>query len=98
MIEDMLLRLRILGKFLGYLYFCPYNHPMPNHFVKNLVEIRNNSMMPLNLQFYIERAIDNKHLILTVPFVVEFLSMMDEHAYLIDSIQQTISMLIIIYK
>ena len=98
MIEDMLLRLRILGKFLGYLYFCPYNHSMPNHFVKNLIEIRNNSIMPLNLQFYIERAIDNKHLILTVPFIVEFLSMMDEHAYLIDSIQQTISMLIIIYK
>ena len=54
--------------------------------------------MSLNLQFYIERAVDKKHLILTIPFVVEFLSMMDEHAYLIDSIQQTISMLIIIYK
>jgi len=54
--------------------------------------------MPFNLQYLIERAIEKKHLILTIPFVVEFLSMMDEHAYLIDSIQQAISMLIIIYN
>jgi hypothetical protein len=42
MIEDMLLRLRILGKFLGYLYFGPYSYTIPNHFIKNLTEIRNN--------------------------------------------------------
>ena len=42
MIEDMLLRLRILGKFLGYLYFSPYNYPIPNYMIKNLIEIRNN--------------------------------------------------------
>ncbi len=94
----MLLRLRILGKFLGYLYFSPYSYPIPNHFIKSLTEIRNNSLMPFNLQCFIERAIEKKHLILTIPFVVEFLSMMDEHAYLIDSIQQAISMLIIIYN
>jgi hypothetical protein len=55
-------------------------------------------MMPINLSEYIERAIDKKHLIVTVPCIVEFLSMMDEHAFLIDSIQDAVSILIMIYN
>ena len=39
-----------------------------------------------------------KHLIITVPFVVEFLSMMDENAYLIDSVQHSVSSLIMIFN
>jgi hypothetical protein len=38
----MLLKLRVLGKFLGYLFFCPYNYPMPNYIVSEVTEIRNN--------------------------------------------------------
>ena len=98
LIEDILLRLRILGKFLGYLVFYPYQYSISGNFVKELVSIRNNSIIPINLQLYIERAISKKHLIITIPFVVEFLSMMDEHAILIDSIQHTVSMLIMIFK
>lgn len=54
--------------------------------------------MQINLQTYLEKALIKKHLILTVPFIVEFLSMMDENAYLIESIQQTFNLLITIYK
>lgn len=55
-------------------------------------------IMPLNLQKFLEKAINEKHLVLTVPCIVEFLSMMDENAYLIDTIQNIFSMLITIYK
>ena len=40
-IEDMLLRLRIMGKFLGYLVFYPYNYTISSFLVKELVLIRN---------------------------------------------------------
>lgn len=53
--------------------------------------------MPINLQSYLERSISRNHLILTIPFIVEFLSMMDQNAYFIDSIKKAISMLIMIY-
>jgi codanin-1 len=53
--------------------------------------------MPINLQSYLERSISNNHLILTVPFIIEFLSMMDPNAYFIDSIKNTISILIMIF-
>jgi codanin-1 len=97
-VEDMLLKLRILGKFLGYLVFYAYQYSISSFSIKELIPIRNTSTMPLNLQLHIEKAIHKKHLILTIPFVVEFLSMMDEQAYQIDSIQHAISMLILIFK
>jgi codanin-1 len=121
MIEDVLLRLRILGKFLGYLVFLPYQYTLSSSCIKDLVSIRNNvsfsfkaklflffvfkslilifqSSMPINLPVYIEKAIAKRHLIVTIPMLVEFLSMMDEHAFLVDSIQQSISFLIMIFK
>ncbi len=122
MIEDTILRLRILGKFFGYLVFHPYQYTVSNFLIKDLSLIRNNVIKPfcsvfikvqndklnekyffkssllINLQLNIERAISKKHLILTVPFIVEFLSMMDENAILIDSVQYTVSILIMIFK
>ncbi|CAF0715052.1 unnamed protein product [Brachionus calyciflorus] len=96
--EDMLLKLKILGKFLGYLVFYPYQYPVASYCIKDLVLIRNNQLMPINIQSYLERALAKKHLILTVPCIVEFLSMMDENAYFIDNIQQTFNFLIMIYN
>lgn len=55
-------------------------------------------MMPLKLESYLEKAIAKRHLILTIPFVVEFLSMMDENAFLIESVKNTYSLLIMIFK
>ncbi len=37
----MLLRLRILGKFLGYLTFYPYQYTISSNLIKELVSIRN---------------------------------------------------------
>ena len=76
----MLLRLRILGKFLGYLFFSPYSHTIPRFYQNELAEIRNNCQTPLDLCSMIEVAAARRHLLLTVPCVIEFLSMMDEHA------------------
>lgn len=42
LIEDMLLKLKILGKFLGYLVFYPYQYPVSSYCIKDLVSIRNN--------------------------------------------------------
>ena len=54
--------------------------------------------MPLNLESYLEKAITKCHLILTVPFIIEFLSMMDKNALFIESVQTTISLLNFIFK
>jgi hypothetical protein len=53
--------------------------------------------MPINLLGCLERSIAKNHLILTIPFVVEFLSMMDGNAYFIGSIKKAFSVLIMIY-
>ena len=45
----MLLKLRVLGKFLGYLLFCPYNYPMPNYIISDVTEIRNNVIRNIRL-------------------------------------------------
>lgn len=124
-----MLKLRVLGKFLGYLHFQPYHHIIGNiNSSLDMVSIRNNvidfvcrnfrsysiyfrlpsnstlsplflkKMIPLNLESYIQRAIAKSHLIMTIPFIIEFLSMMDENALLIDSIHASISLLNVIYK
>ena len=52
----------------------------------------------INIKAYLEKAILNRHLILTVPFIVEFLSMEDENAMSIDINRETVSLLINIFR
>lgn len=53
---------------------------------------------PIDLKFYLEKAIEHRHLILTIPFIVEFLSMCDENAISISIINETFSLLINIFR
>jgi codanin-1 len=41
-IEDMFLKLRVLGKFLGYLVFYPYQYSISSFLIKDVIAIRNN--------------------------------------------------------
>ena len=45
MFEEMLLKLKILGKFLGYLVFFPYQYPVASYCIKDLSSIRNNVIL-----------------------------------------------------
>lgn len=43
MLEDILLKLRVLGKFLGYLFFHPYQHIIATNVNSlDMVSVRNN--------------------------------------------------------
>lgn len=66
--------------------------------VSKTIQNLKKKMMPLNLEPYLQRAISKCHLIMTVPFIIEFLSMMDEGAMVIESIQSTVSLLNTIFK
>ncbi|GFO35445.1 codanin-1, partial [Plakobranchus ocellatus] len=77
---DTVLTLRILAKVLGYLTFAPYTsgyQSLSQEQASSLVTMREMTPLPLPLPLLLKQAFDRGHLTLTVPWVVEFLSLMD---------------------
>ena len=104
-IEDTLLRLRILAKFLGYLHFPAYPSSASvqqqlhhHHLNKEMIAVRSHAAaMPLDLAWHVEQAVARRHTALTVPFVCEFLSMMDASAVHIERVQACVAALLAIF-
>lgn len=67
-LEDMLLRLRILGKFLGYLVFLPYQYRVPASQLKEIICIRNN-VSSIDSWFYL---LIHRFLILVFQIAYEY--------------------------
>ncbi|XP_055943100.1 codanin-1-like [Argiope bruennichi] len=92
--------LRLLGKFLGYLQFLPYSYgqKIPSQISECHLESRKYDVPPLDLPKLLKKAIADNHVILTVPWVVEYLSLMDPLAVNLEYIQESLKILIDIYK
>ncbi|KAG8196755.1 hypothetical protein JTE90_014488 [Oedothorax gibbosus] len=92
--------LRLLGKFLGYIHFLPYSSGqiITGKVAEFCIEARKRAVPPLDLSCLLRKASQNNHLILTVPWVVEYLSMMDSLALNLEHIQETLSILTDINK
>ncbi|KAK0054923.1 codanin-1 [Biomphalaria pfeifferi] len=77
---ESVLTLRLLAKLLGYLTFVPYNVGMqavPPEHASSIIQMRELNPLPLPLPALIKKAYDSGHLSLTIPWIVEYLSMMD---------------------
>ncbi|XP_076359211.1 codanin-1 like protein dlt [Tachypleus tridentatus] len=92
--------LRLLGKFMGFITFLPYRtlDCLPGDLLVSQQTMRNKTSPQINLFTIVEKAYLKRRLVLTVPWVVEFLSMMDPVAPKLDSYKSTISLLVCIYR
>ncbi|XP_077991246.1 codanin-1-like [Glandiceps talaboti] len=77
-----LLTNKLLGKFLGLVVFLPYQCPekLPAHLEMSILAIRNEIRVPLDIVHELSTALDRHQLILTLPWVIDYLSMMDNLA------------------
>ncbi|XP_012939985.1 uncharacterized protein LOC101855115 [Aplysia californica] len=80
---ETVLSLCVLGRLLGYLTFSMHrNQPqdLPPEQSAMMINIREMTPLPVPLPLLLKQAFDQGHLSLTVPWLVEYLAMMDKLA------------------
>ncbi|XP_064623502.1 codanin-1-like [Lineus longissimus] len=95
------LTLRLLGKFLGFIIFLPYQTPekLPEAIVSSVIETRNlTQSFQVDLLSFLRCCVRDGRISFTLPWVVEYLSMSDPIAISLDSIKAVMVLLIQIYK
>uniref|UniRef100_A0A8C8SRT7 Codanin-1 C-terminal domain-containing protein n=2 Tax=Pelusios castaneus TaxID=367368 RepID=A0A8C8SRT7_9SAUR len=95
-----LMTLRLLAKFLGFLVFLPYRtvDPPSRDLQESAVALRNQTLPVLDVLKLLRRSILNRRTILTVPWVVEFLSLVDHFAPFLDYYGRVFSLLLQLYR
>ncbi|XP_032873023.1 codanin-1-like isoform X2 [Amblyraja radiata] len=91
---------RLLAKFLGFLTFLPYrtgDRPT-REMQETSIFLRNKTMPVLNIYELLRRSIKNRRTILTVPWVVEFLSMMDHVAPFLDCYHKAFTLILHLHR
>ncbi|XP_074853179.1 codanin-1 [Carettochelys insculpta] len=95
-----LMTLRLLAKFLGFLIFLPYRtvEPPSRDLQESAVALRNRTLPVLDVLKLLRGSILNRRTILTVPWVVEFLSLVDHFAPFLDYYRRVFSLLLQLYR
>uniref|UniRef100_T1J5Z9 Codanin-1 C-terminal domain-containing protein n=1 Tax=Strigamia maritima TaxID=126957 RepID=T1J5Z9_STRMM len=95
-----LLALQTLGKFLGLVTFLPYHtvEKLPQGLKEDYAISRNKIPLVIDVVDLFKTAATAGRLTLTVPFLVEFFSMMDKCGYLLPQVQEGLKVLIQFYK
>ncbi|XP_030415459.1 codanin-1 isoform X2 [Gopherus evgoodei] len=95
-----LMTLRLLAKFLGFLVFLPYQtvEPPSRDLQESAVTLRNQTLPVLDVLKLLRRSILNRRTILTVPWIVEFLSLVDHFAPFLDYYGRVFSLLLQLYR
>ncbi|XP_059578930.1 codanin-1 isoform X6 [Alligator mississippiensis] len=96
----VLMSLRLLAKFLGFLVFLPYRtvEPPTRDLHESAVALRNQSLPVLDVLKLLQRAIQGRRTILTIPWIVEFLSLVDHIAPFLDYYGTVFSLLLQVYR
>ncbi|XP_071785815.1 codanin-1-like [Asterias amurensis] len=91
---------RVLAKFLGFLVFLPYQRGgnLPDSVQADMISIRNKCSPPLDLLSSLRSSCQQHRLVMTIPWVVEYLSMMDPEAAQLDSLQVLLRLLVQVYR
>jgi len=94
-IKTTISELRLCAKFLGYIIFSPY------HVITDTKEMDSSREMlseSLHLISFLENSVQNHRLLVTLPWVVDLLSMADKNAFLLDSYKEPLMFLLQLYK
>ncbi|KFR07216.1 Codanin-1, partial [Nipponia nippon] len=96
----VLLSLRLLAKFLGFLVFLPYRTvEQPTRDLQDsAVALRNQTLPVLDVLKLLRQSIRDQRCILTIPWIVEYLSLVDHIAPFLDYYRKVFCLLLHIYR
>ncbi|XP_058017972.1 codanin-1 isoform X2 [Ahaetulla prasina] len=97
---SVLLSLRLLAKFVGFLVFLPYrtSEPATGDLLESAITLRNHAHPVLDIFKLLRQSIQKRCMVLTVPWVVEFLSLMDYIAPFLNYYEKIFSLLLQLYR
>ncbi|KFP51195.1 Codanin-1, partial [Cathartes aura] len=96
----VLLSLRLLAKFLGFLVFLPYRTvEQPTRDLQDsAVALRNQTLPVLDVLKLLRQSIWDQRSILTIPWIVEYLSLVDHIAPFLDYYRKVFCLLLQVYR
>ncbi|NWH48677.1 CDAN1 protein, partial [Fregata magnificens] len=96
----VLLSLRLLAKFLGFLVFLPYRTvEQPTRDLQDsAVALRNQTLPVLDVLKILRQSIRDQRSILTIPWIVEYLSLVDHIAPFLDYYRKVFCLLLQVYR
>ncbi|XP_008102326.1 codanin-1 isoform X2 [Anolis carolinensis] len=96
----VLMSLRVLAKFFGFLVFLPYrtSEPVTGDLLESAVLLRNQTHPVLDVFKLLKQSIQKQCTVLTIPWVVEFLSLMDCIAPFLDYYGKIFALLLQLYR
>ncbi|NXV99238.1 CDAN1 protein, partial [Fregetta grallaria] len=96
----VLLSLRLLAKFLGFLVFLPYRTvEQPTRDLQDsAVALRNQTLPVLDVLKLLRQSIRDQRSILTIPWIVEYLSLVDHTAPFLDYYRKVFCLLLQVYR
>jgi len=94
-VKSTISELRLYAKFLGFVVFLPY-HQLTD--TKELVCSREMTSESLNLKLFIENAASTHRLLISIPWVVDLLSMADKNAFHVACYREPLHLLLKIYR
>ncbi|NXN08355.1 CDAN1 protein, partial [Indicator maculatus] len=96
----VLLSLRLLAKFLGFLVFLPYRTvEQPTRDLQDsAVALRNQTLPVLDVLKLLRQSIRDQRSILTIPWIVEYLSLVDHVAPFLDYYRKVFCLLLQVYR
>ena len=96
-----ILKLRVLGKFLGYVETLPYQSDVPiagEKMVLAQIRVRKKYVPCLDVHKLLKEAFSKKRLIMTLPWVVEFCSVQDAITMQLPYYKRLFALMVKIYK
>ena len=102
-IGNLILKLRILAKYLAMievLPFCKHGSNVPQHFRESQLKLRENDFKNPSVDFniIISEAFKRGRLVITLPWIIEYCSMLDFVGAKLDYFQDIFKKLVSIYK
>ncbi|NXF07262.1 CDAN1 protein, partial [Smithornis capensis] len=96
----VLLSLRLLAKFLGFLVFLPYRTvEQPTRDLQDsALALRNQTLPILDILKLLRQSIRDQRSILTIPWIVEYLSLVDHIAPFLDYYRKVFGLLLHVYR
>ncbi|XP_030642245.1 codanin-1 [Chanos chanos] len=98
--SSVLLMARLLAKFLGFISFLPYqtSEPPSRERQETAVALRSKSSPVLDVCAVLRSCMRRRRTVLTVPWMVEFLSMMDFTGPFLPCYRTALNLLLLIYR
>ncbi|XP_033844087.2 codanin-1 [Periophthalmus magnuspinnatus] len=98
--RSVLLLARLLAKFLGFIAFLPYqiSEKPSREIQETAIELRSKSVPALDVCALLNNSIRRRRTILTVPWLVEFLSMLDFVGPLLLCFRTVLGTLLLLYR